>query len=180
MACVAFGVFLIACRPRTTLAPPQAGEFAFSLATYNINFGTGHRAETIDAIAELDADVVFLQETTPDSEAVLRSAFEDEYQEIRFHHCCRAGGLGILSRLPVLDDELLEARGGFFPAWWARFDTPRGAFVGPQRASASADQRRWELGLGLLHDPRRSGQRDGIALDAAAKGGSDRRRRGLQ
>lgn len=111
----------------TVPTPPDA--FELTVATYNINFGNGHSPPTIDVIASLDADIVLLQETTEQSEAAIRAELSDAYDEIRFHHCCRAGGLGVLSRFPIFDAEIIEPEVGFFPAWWLRVQTPAGPLV---------------------------------------------------
>lgn len=100
-----------------------------SVASYNINFGNGHSTQTVDVIATLDTDIILLQETTEASEMAIRQRLDEEYYEIRFHHCCRAGGLGILSRFEVLDAEVVETDIGFFPAWWLRLKTPYGPLV---------------------------------------------------
>jgi vancomycin resistance protein VanJ len=102
------------------------GEFRFTIASYNINFGNGHDPDTVDVVAALDTDVILLQETTEESEAAIRAVLDARYPEIHFHHCCRAGGLGILSRFPIVDEGVLEPTVGPFPAWWARVKTPRG------------------------------------------------------
>lgn len=111
-------------------APPVfaagEGEVRLTVATYNINFGNGHDPNTIDVIAALDTDVILLQETTEASEAAIRAVLADRYPEIRFHHCCRAGGLGILSRFPIVEDGILEPTVGPFPAYWARLKTRGG------------------------------------------------------
>ena len=118
-------------RPDTepTAIPVSADAFELTVATYNINFGNGHTAPTIDVIAALDADIILLQETTEASEAAIRARLSDAYEDIRFHHCCRAGGLGVLSRFPIFDAEIIEPDVGFFPAWWLRAQTPAGPLV---------------------------------------------------
>ncbi len=113
--------------PAPVAAPADA--FALSVASYNINFGNGHSPQTVETIASLGTDIVLLQETTPSSEEAVRARLADEYPEIRFHHCCRAGGLAVLSKWPILDAEIIEPEIGFFPAWWLRVQTPRGPLV---------------------------------------------------
>jgi endonuclease/exonuclease/phosphatase (EEP) superfamily protein YafD len=34
-----------------------------------------------------------------------------------FRHCCHAGGLGILSKYPIVEDEYIPTRHGWYPAW---------------------------------------------------------------
>ena len=99
------------------------------IATYNLNFGNGDHPDTIETLAGLDADVVLLQETTPAIERAVRDRLGEHFAEVRFHHCCRAGGLGVLSRYPIVDSAVLAPDIGFFPAWWLRLDTPSGKLV---------------------------------------------------
>lgn len=134
-------LFGVACgsTPRVTPEPSgrhrdptpitKADDIAFTLASYNINFGNGHDAQTVETIAALGADVILLQETTEASEAAVLARLEDSYPEIRFNHCCRAGGLGVLSRFEILDEQIVPTDIGMFPAMWVRLETPRGPIV---------------------------------------------------
>jgi endonuclease/exonuclease/phosphatase (EEP) superfamily protein YafD len=108
--------------PRTPAAP------SMTVMTYNVNYGKTGRGETMAAIAEGDADVVLLQETTASWEKVLRKRFKDRYAHIVFHHHSRAaGGLAVLSRFPITDDKLLPPTEGWFPAQQLTIDSPLGA-----------------------------------------------------
>ena len=101
---------------------------AMTVMTYNVNYGKAGRADTLAAIVEGDADVVLLQETTPSWEKLLRKRLEDRYPHITFHHHSRAaGGLAVLSRFPITDDEILPAAEGWFPAERLTIDSPFGA-----------------------------------------------------
>jgi endonuclease/exonuclease/phosphatase (EEP) superfamily protein YafD len=85
--------------------------------TYNVNFGLGGDPETLAVIAGARTDLVVLQETTPDWEQALRARLGAEYPYMAFRHCCRAGGLGVLSRYPFDEREYLVPKHGWFPAW---------------------------------------------------------------
>ena len=86
--------------------------------TYNVNFGIAGDAETIRTIRDSDADVVFLQETNPVWEWELKATTAELYPHRAFHHWGGAGGLGVLSRLPVEDGGLIPPEGdGWFPGW---------------------------------------------------------------
>ena len=52
-----------------------------SVATYNLNFANRSSDEVLDAIAEADADILCLQETTPNSERFLRRKLAAVYPE---------------------------------------------------------------------------------------------------
>ncbi len=96
------------------------------LATYNVNYGRpGHR-RTLAAIRALDADTLFLQETTPAWERALAAVGG---YERRFRHWRpgRAGGHGLLTRHAVVAEEVLDAPTGWFPAWRVVLETPAGA-----------------------------------------------------
>jgi len=84
--------------------------------TYNVNFGRTD-AVVIKILDSLDADIVCLQETTADWEALIRNNLSQKYNYIAFKHCCRAGGLAILSKFPVIKDEYLNNEVSWFPAW---------------------------------------------------------------
>lgn len=84
------------------------------VATYNVNFGA---EPDTSAIAATGADVVVLQETTPAWEAAIRRDLADQYPYMAFRHCCRAGGLGLLSRTRFEEKEYLPSPVRWFPAW---------------------------------------------------------------
>lgn len=84
--------------------------------TYNVNFGRTD-AVVIKILDSLNADIVCLQETTVEWEALIRNNLAQKYSYIAFKHCCRAGGLAILSKFPVIKDEYLNNEIGWFPAW---------------------------------------------------------------
>ncbi|MBL4683742.1 MAG: endonuclease/exonuclease/phosphatase family protein [Nannocystaceae bacterium] len=114
--------------PPAELMPADTAR-RLSVATYNINFGNGHLPETVETIAALGTDIILLQETTEASERAIRARLSGTYPEIRFEHCCRAGGLGVLSRFQILDAEVVSPDVGFFPAWWLRVDSPQGPLL---------------------------------------------------
>lgn len=129
---------------------------AVTVATYNINFGNGHLPETVDTIADLDTDIVLLQESTPDSEEAVRARLSDVYSEIRFEHCCRAGGLGVLSKFPILEARVVDPNVGFFPAWWLRVETPNGPLlvVDVHLRPPISDSGSWVVGFFSTRDDR--------------------------
>lgn len=96
---------------------PAPGEAALRVMTYNVNYGLAGDPATIDAIAGADADVVLLQETSARWEVALRARLGDRYPHMAFHHAPAAGGMGVLSRLPLEGLEWLRPpAGGWFVA----------------------------------------------------------------
>jgi len=95
--------------------------------SYNVEHSAQDHERTLDAIAGADADVVLLQETTRPWERHLRVRFAAEYPHVRFHHTARlAGGFAVLSRVPLVEDELLPPAEGWFPAHRLVVDAPFG------------------------------------------------------
>jgi vancomycin resistance protein VanJ len=103
---------------------------ALRLMTYNLNYANPDVAATLDAIAAADADVVLLQEVSQDWRAALLARFAGAYPHHAFHlHARMAGGLGVLSRLPLVREELWAApsgTGAWFPASRLVVATPVG------------------------------------------------------
>jgi endonuclease/exonuclease/phosphatase family metal-dependent hydrolase len=124
LACLA-ALPLAQCRahPRTAARP---GATSLTVMTFNVNFGVAEHPDNLAAIAEQDADLVLLQETTPAAEAAIRGQLSERYEHMIFSHCCRAGGLAVLSKYPIVDREQLAATIGWFPAQRVIVATPLG------------------------------------------------------
>ena len=99
------------------------------VVSYNIHRAIGvdrrFRPERIARILRHhDADIVLLQETTPEWEAHLEHALGDAYPYRAFHHCCGAGGLAFLSVHPFEHQKVIEPpERGWFPAWMVVVDS---------------------------------------------------------
>jgi endonuclease/exonuclease/phosphatase family metal-dependent hydrolase len=98
----------------------------FSVMTYNVNWGGPGAQLTLGAIRSADADVVCLQETTPDWERYLRPRLSDTYPHMRFRHDRGAGGQAVLSRLPLTERAFLRPTAGWFPGWLLEVHSPVG------------------------------------------------------
>lgn len=114
--------------PMPTPAPaPTAPTNAVSVMTYNVNFAMAGDRATIRAIREAGADIVFLQETNATWEKHLRRELGGIYEHMHFRHCCRAGGLAVLSKYPFEERAYLDSPIGKFPAWLLEIASPIGA-----------------------------------------------------
>ena len=96
-----------------------------NVVTYNVNFALAGDAATLAAVSQPDADVVFLQETTPQWESVLRSRLGGDFPHMEFAHWGGAGGLGVVSKLPIESVEYLKPV-SWFPAARVVLETPLG------------------------------------------------------
>ncbi len=101
-------------------------EARLSVLSYNLNFGIPGEPSTIALIRRQDADIVLLQETNPAWARALRAELDDIYPYMDFRHCCRAGGLGILSHYPFDSREYIPSPTKWFPAWRLLARTPLG------------------------------------------------------
>lgn len=106
---------------------PAPGTPVLRIMTYNVNYGIAGDPSTLETIADEDADAVFIQESTEPWEQALRQRLGDRYPHIAFHHCCGAGGLGVLSKHPFSTPHVLKPPdGGWFPAWHLVLQGPIG------------------------------------------------------
>src|SRR5262245_28940133 len=80
---------------------------ALRVMTYNVNFGIPGDGPTLAAIESGKADVVFLQEINRPWEQALRAKFAAAYPHMVFHPRGGAGGIGVMSRLPIRAQQLL-------------------------------------------------------------------------
>jgi endonuclease/exonuclease/phosphatase family metal-dependent hydrolase len=94
------------------------------VASYNLNFGLSGDPETLAAALATDADVLVLQEVTEDWVAAF-DPVEDWTHRI-WHPDPAAGGIAVLSRFPLREQELLPSPVGWFPALSVRVATPLG------------------------------------------------------
>ncbi|HEX2880589.1 MAG TPA: endonuclease/exonuclease/phosphatase family protein [Polyangiaceae bacterium] len=79
---------------------------------------------SLEAVGAADADLVCLQEVTPDWEVALRARYGAKYPYMLFHTDGGAAGLAALSRFPLTDLGLREGPGGWHPAWHFLAENP--------------------------------------------------------
>jgi endonuclease/exonuclease/phosphatase (EEP) superfamily protein YafD len=117
-----------ACTPAPTRQARTPGpQPSLRVMTYNVNYGIPGDAPTVAAIESGNADVVFLQETNTGWERALRAAFAGRYPHMAFYRRAAAGGIGVMSRLPIRAQKLLPPEGdGWFPALRLELDSPLG------------------------------------------------------
>ena len=124
---------VLACSgPERAARAPRPGRPHVTVMTYNVNFGLAGYAEALDLIAGADADLVLLQETTPEWETAIRARLGRRYPHMAFRHSetWPAGGLAVLGKRPFVDAELIPSPVGWFPGWRVVAETP----IGPVQA----------------------------------------------
>ena len=91
---------------------------ALKLLTYNLNYANPDHATTMRAIADVDADVVLLQEVDNDWKRDLAKTFAQRYPFQAFRSAQRyAGGIAVLSKVKIDDEESIPSpHASWFPA----------------------------------------------------------------
>lgn len=114
--------------PSSAPVAPPLDDAAPSLRvlSFNVNYGVASDPRNVAAVAHANADLVLLQETTPEAELSYREAFTATYPHVLFQDCCGAGGLGVMSKYPIVEHDYLPPTEGWFPAWRVVLDTPLG------------------------------------------------------
>ncbi len=125
MRSVVLLLLLGACAHPTRIARAPAGPH-LTVQTYNLNLGLAGEPDTLAAIGAGDPDVVLLQETSEQWEPHIRREHGRRYPHMLFHPCCGAGGLAILSKLPVALRAIIDSPVHWFPAMHAIAQTPIG------------------------------------------------------
>lgn len=100
----------------------------FGILTYNINWGAPGPQATAIIIRESGAEIVCLQETTPEWEHYLRANLASEYpfMEFRLSEGRMGGGLAFLSKTPGNEVAYVPSNTGWFDGWIMSFNTAEG------------------------------------------------------
>jgi exonuclease III len=96
------------------------------VVTYNVNWGFSQPQMVVDFLAEADADIVCLQETHSQWEAVLKMRLAERYPYRIFKNSQGAGGIAIMSKYPLHDTIVIEPSEGWFPSLLTKVQTPLG------------------------------------------------------
>lgn len=98
-------IFLACCWGPLCCRGEDAAE-SLRVATYNLNWANRHLGQVVDAIRACEADVVFIQETTPESERFLHQQLSDSHPHMHFvGHRGQfwAERFGFVSKIPLRD-----------------------------------------------------------------------------
>jgi len=100
----------------------------FRVLSYNVNWGMPRPDFAAETIRNFGAEIVCLQETTPEWEAYLRAALSREYPYMEFRESQgrMGGGLGFLSKTTQFEVAYIRSETGWFDGWIRKFETPIG------------------------------------------------------
>jgi endonuclease/exonuclease/phosphatase (EEP) superfamily protein YafD len=116
----------IASVPRAAVIPPRE-RAALRVMSYNLNFGLAGDPAGVAAIATATPEIVLLQESNDTwADALIAGLPGFPHHRFTPPHGWPAGGMGVMSRYPIVGiDELPSVNGPFF-AWRVVIDTPEG------------------------------------------------------
>lgn len=106
--------------PEPQFSPPGR---SLKVVTYNINYGGRNADRVAEYLRQIDADVVFLQETHERWESFLKQRLRPVYPHMGFHS---SGGVAFLSKYKLVHVKVLPAQAGWFPALKAEAVTDLG------------------------------------------------------
>ncbi|HKS38199.1 MAG TPA: endonuclease/exonuclease/phosphatase family protein, partial [Verrucomicrobiae bacterium] len=113
-------VFVVSVLFLAQYATSDAATKGFSVATWNVSHDNTNLAEIAALIRKMDADLICLQEPTPDAERMIRSELNRIYAHMHFGSGGQyADGFGVLSKFPFTRTNFLAAKHGLFGAWIA-------------------------------------------------------------
>lgn len=115
----------LASSPRALPVPARAPA-TLRVMSYNVNFGLAGDRDGVAAVAEASPDVVALQETNGEWEAVLVGGLAYPHHRFGAPKGWPAGGMGVLSRFPIVAIDELPSVAGPFYAWRIVIDAPGG------------------------------------------------------
>lgn len=130
---------------------------ALRVMSFNMNFGIAGDPATIDAIAGGHADIVLLQETNATWAAAIRDRLDYRYMTFEDPTGWPAGGMGILSREPIVKlEKLPPPQGAPFFAWRAVIETKLGRIqlVDVHLRPPMSDGGSWVVGYWSTRDVR--------------------------
>ncbi len=146
------GFLLTACSskpPEIPVNQPSLNTNSVRVGTYNVFTGTRDTALTVKAIRQMDADVVMLQELSPQGAKLL-----DKALEVDFPHRHFSEGVAILSRYPLRNPRYKRSQHGINGFLFAEVQSPGGRF---QVASLHLDplhlwkpREKWSLPMQLM------------------------------
>lgn len=125
LALAALG-FVLACGQPMDPRDPTPGSFHLKIKSFNVEQEHSSDHATVEAVGSSDADILSLQEVTPQWEAVLRERYSAQYEHMLFRSEPDAGGLAVLSRYPVVDQGFHPGPNDWHPAWHVGVQTPEG------------------------------------------------------
>ena len=149
---VSLGIFMTACSsvsPEKPLRQFSQNSHSIRVGTYNVFTGAHDTARTVKAIRRMNADVLLLQELSPQGANSLDQALKLDF---RYRHFTQ--GVAILSRYPLQNPRYEQSQHGINGFLFAEIHSPGGKFqvaslhLDPLRIWTTRDK--WSLPMQLM------------------------------
>lgn len=148
------------CGCRTTRTAHQPAGPHIHVLTYNVNWGEPRPDLAAEIIRRSGADIVCLQETTPQWEQYLRQVLRKDYPfaEFRNSRTRMGGGLGFLAKVPAQEVVYVPSQTGWFDGWIMKFQTEIGPvqIIGVHLRPPVSDNGSWVSGYFTTSGDRRT------------------------
>lgn len=118
----------VSCGCHTTRAAKVPHAPHLRVLTYNVNWSGPRPDLTAELLRQSGAEIVCLQETTPQWAEYLRQALARDYPFMQFRDSKNrmGGGLGFLAKVPAREVAYLPSETTWFDGWIMRFETAIG------------------------------------------------------
>jgi endonuclease/exonuclease/phosphatase family metal-dependent hydrolase len=154
---VLLAAMLCGCRATRTAQVPSAP--SLRVLTYNVNWGGARPDLAVDVIRRSGAEIVCLQETTPEWEHYLRQALGRDYSfaEFRSSKNRMGGGLGFLAKVSAREVAYVPSETGWFDGWLMKFETAIGPVqvINVHLRPPVSDRGSWVSGYFTTRDDRK-------------------------
>jgi endonuclease/exonuclease/phosphatase (EEP) superfamily protein YafD len=119
------GLVVCGCgQPPLSPSPPTPGAPQLTVMTYNVEFHSAGEPTTLEAIGAESADVIAMQEITPDMADLISTRYAGTYPYQLFAPAGGTDGLAVISRYELVDRGIHPGPGGWHPAWHVDVDVP--------------------------------------------------------
>lgn len=127
--CLCLLFMLTACNSMSSFQAKKTKQLR--IASYNINWGEkawtfNDPVATLMAIKQVNADIIFLQETTSYWEKLIAVYLGPLYKYRDFNHFYKNRGTGVLSKYPLHTEKYIGSVSGWYPARYGYVITPLG------------------------------------------------------
>jgi endonuclease/exonuclease/phosphatase family metal-dependent hydrolase len=127
--------------------------------TYNVNWGGARPDLAVEIIRRSGAEIVCLQETTPQWAHYLRQTLGRDYRFMQFRDSQNrmGGGLGFLAKVPAREVAYIPSETTWFDGWIMQFETAIGAVqvINVHLRPPISDRGSWVSGYFTTDDDRR-------------------------
>jgi endonuclease/exonuclease/phosphatase family metal-dependent hydrolase len=129
------------------------------MLTYNINYGGARPDLAVEIIRNSGAEIVCLQETSPQWAQYLRQALGADYRFMQFRDSQyrMGGGLGFLAKVPAQEVAYIPSETTWFDGWIMKFETAIGVVqvINVHLRPPISDSGSWMSGYFTTDDDRR-------------------------